>query len=121
MADPRWTPLEVGPNEDASQLRIRWADGEASEYPPRTLRIACPCAGCVDEMTGRRILREEDVPDDVHPLAIRYVGRYALRFDWSDGHGTGIYPFEFLRRLDPGPEAEGARNAEAPQGRKSGG
>jgi DUF971 family protein len=100
MADARWTPVEIGPNEDASLLRIRWKDGGISEYEPRELRLACPCAGCVDEMTGRRILRAEDVAPDVHPLAIRYVGRYALRFDWSDGHGTGIYPFEFLRRLD---------------------
>ncbi|TVP47584.1 MAG: DUF971 domain-containing protein [Gemmatimonadales bacterium] len=108
MADPRWTPLEVAPNADASRLRIRWADGAVSEYPPRHLRIACPCAGCVDELTGRRILREEHVPRDIHPLAIHYVGRYALRFDWSDGHGTGIFPFEYLRKLDAGAPGEGS-------------
>jgi DUF971 family protein len=27
------------------------------------------------------------------------VGEYALRFDWSDGHKTGIYPFDFLRDI----------------------
>lgn len=106
MADARWTPIEIGPNEDASLLRIKWKDGEVSEYAPRELRLACPCAGCVDEMTGRRILRDQDVAPDVHPLAIRYVGRYALRFDWSDGHGTGIYPFEFLRRLGSGSDQD---------------
>lgn len=95
------TPLEVGPNEDGSQLRIRWKDGHVSDYPPRLLRIACACAGCVDEMTGRRILKPEDVPEDVHPFTVEYVGRYAIRFDWSDGHGTGIYPFEYLRKLSP--------------------
>jgi DUF971 family protein len=55
----------------------------------------------VDEMTGERTLRPESVPEGVHPLAIRYVGRYALGFDWSDGHTTGIYPFEYLRDLCP--------------------
>lgn len=95
------TPRDVGPNEDGTALRIRWGDGHVSEYPPRLLRTACPCAGCVDEMTGRRILRPESVPEDIHPVAIHYVGRYALRFDWSDGHTTGIYPFEQLRRLCP--------------------
>jgi DUF971 family protein len=27
------------------------------------------------------------------------VGDYALRLTWADGHGTGIYTFEFLRVL----------------------
>ena len=53
----------------------------------------------MDELTGRRILRPEDVPEDAHPTAIHYVGRYALQFVWSDGHDTGIYPFDYLRRL----------------------
>jgi DUF971 family protein len=99
VRDPATTPVEVAPTEDASRLRIRWQDGHSSEYTPRELRLACPCAGCVDEMTGRPILRPETVPEDIHPLAIRYVGRYALQFDWSDGHSTGIYPFSLLREL----------------------
>lgn len=94
-------PDEVGPNEDGTRLRIRWKDGHESEYAPRALRIACPCAGCVDEMTGKRILEPASVPAHIHPLAIEYVGRYALLFRWSDGHSTGIYPFDFLRRLCP--------------------
>lgn len=94
-------PETIGPNHDGTALRIRWKDDHESEYAPRSLRIACPCAGCVDEMTGKRILRPEDVPADVHPRSIEHVGRYALQFDWSDGHRTGIYPFEYLRRLCP--------------------
>jgi DUF971 family protein len=93
-------PLDVGPSEDGTRLRIRWADEHVSEYEPRLLRLRCPCAGCVDEMTGRPLLDPDSVPADVHPLEIRYVGRYALTFHWSDGHGTGIYPFDMLRRLD---------------------
>jgi DUF971 family protein len=57
-------------------------------------------------MTGRRILRPEMVPANVHPTAIHYVGRYALQFIWSDGHDTGFYPYDFLRRIwDEGIEA----------------
>lgn len=99
-------PQEIGPNEDASALRIRWADGHVSEYPPRYLRLACRCAGCMDEMTGRRTLQPDSVAADVHPRAIHRVGRYALGFDWSDGHSTGIYPFEYLREICPCPECE---------------
>ena len=96
------TPAEIGPTEDGTRLRILWQDGHTSVYEPRALRLACPCAGCVDEMTGRRVLTPAMVPADVHPTSVEYVGRYALQFVWSDGHRTGIYPFSYLRRLDGG-------------------
>lgn len=92
-------PVRIEPTEDASRLRIVWRDGHVSEYEPRLLRLHCRCAGCVDEFTGEPILQPANVPADIHPRAIRYVGRYALSFDWSDGHTTGIYPFEYLRNL----------------------
>ena len=111
MADAaRTTPRHVGPSDDAARLRIEWQDGHTSEYVPRQLRLACPCAGCIEEMTGRRLLDPARVAPDIWPLAVRYVGRYALRFDFSDGHDTGIYPFELLRDLCPCPECRGARS-----------
>ena len=97
--EPRVEPREIGPTEDSLRLRIVWGDGATSEYEPRFLRLRCPCAGRVDEMTGIRTLRPEQVGEGVYPTAIEYVGRYALQFMWSDGHSTGIYPFEYLRRL----------------------
>jgi len=100
----RFKPRHIGPTSDAAALQIEWADGHTSQFTPWELRVACPCAGCVDEMTGKRTLRPEDVDPGVHPLEINYVGRYALSFRWSDGHSTGIYPFEFLRRLCSCPE-----------------
>jgi DUF971 family protein len=54
-------------------------------------------------MTGRRMLTPAMVPNDVHPTEIHYVGRYALQFVWSDGHRTGIFPFEYMRRMAEGP------------------
>lgn len=98
-ADPRFRPREIAPTEDGTRLAITWEDGVRSEYEPRFLRLNCPCAQCVDEMTGIRTLRPEGVAPDVYPEAIHYVGRYALQFAWSDGHNTGFYPFELLRRL----------------------
>ena len=99
--DPRTVPAGVEPTEDGERLRIDWRDGHRSEYPPRYLRLQCRCAGCVEEMSGRPVLIPASVPADVYPLGIRYVGRYALRFDWSDGHATGIYPFGLLREICP--------------------
>jgi len=97
--DPRFEPEAIGPTEDESRLRISWKDGKVHEYFPRDLRLLCPCAGCVDEMSGERTLRPEMVDPGVYPTAIHYVGRYALQFMWSDGHSTGIYTFEYLREL----------------------
>lgn len=99
MATPENTPDHIGPTEDGSALRIEWKDGHESVYQPRRLRLSCPCAGCVDEMTGQRTLTSATVPDDVYPQAIHYVGRYALQFIWSDGHQTGFYTYDLLRSL----------------------
>lgn len=96
---PATTPREIGPTPDGSALRILWEDGAESILWPHLLRARCPCAACVDEMTGQRRLRVADLAPDVHPTAIHYVGRYALQFVWSDGHDTGFYPFDYLRRL----------------------
>ena len=97
--DARFEPVSIGPTEDEARLRIQWKDGRTSEYEPRGLRLVCPCAGCVDEITGVRTLRPETVDEGIYPTAIHYVGRYALQFVWSDGHSTGIYTFDYLRRL----------------------
>jgi ATP-binding protein involved in chromosome partitioning len=52
-------------------------------------------------MTGRPLLDPATVPIDVAPLRIALVGAYAVRIDWSDGHSTGIYTYEYLRSLCP--------------------
>lgn len=80
-------------------LRIVWDDGLETEFHVAALRRACPCAGCVDEWTGKRTLDPLAVLDTVRPLRIEPVGRYAIRITWSDGHDTGIYSFEYLRAL----------------------
>ena len=85
--------------KSASELAIAWSDGVESVYSVRALRLACACARCVDEWSGEGRLDPASVPDDVHPLKIEPVGRYAIQIEWSDGHGTGIYPFRRLRAL----------------------
>ncbi len=92
------TPTDIR-QQGPRTLAIRWSDGVESVYDVRALRLACTCAQCVDEWTGEDRLDPENVPDDVHPVAIRSVGRYAIQVDWSDGHDAGIYPFERLRAL----------------------
>lgn len=95
-------PVEIG-RANEHDIKILWQDGHASEYCGRKLRLACPCAGCVDELSGAKRLIATSVPEGVHAQAVSLVGRYAITIQWSDGHHTGIYPFELLRRLCPCP------------------
>ena len=88
-------------------LRITWADRHVSTFPWSYLRRECPCANCVDEWTGKRRLNPAEISEEVRAEAIDLVGNYAVRFVWSDGHRTGIYPFERLRRLCPCPSCSG--------------
>jgi DUF971 family protein len=99
--EARITPASIRQHGPRA-LAIRWGDGRESVYPVRALRLACGCASCVDEWTGAGRLDPAGVPEDVHPLRIQPVGRYGLQIRWSDGHETGIYPFQRLRELDPG-------------------
>ncbi|HEX6090488.1 MAG TPA: DUF971 domain-containing protein [Gemmatimonadales bacterium] len=80
-------------------LLVEWDDrGHAYLYGARGLRLACPCAECVEEMSGRPLLDPRGIPEDVRPVSIALVGAYGIRVVWSDGHSTGIHTFEGLRR-----------------------
>jgi len=87
-------------------LRIRWKDGAVTEHPARSLRLACPCASCIEEGTGKQLLDPATVAQDILLLSVELVGRYALSFVWSDGHKTGIFAFPLLRRLGQGGAAQ---------------
>ncbi len=79
------------------ELRILWPGGAEVTIPPARLRDLCPCAGCVEEGTGRKILDPTTIPVDIRPLQILPVGNYAVQIHWSDGHSTGIYTWQTLR------------------------
>lgn len=82
-------------------IEVVWREGHVGRFGARALRLACPCAACVDEMTGRPLLAPDSVPIDVSPVQVELVGGYAIRVRWSDGHGTGMQTFEWLRAHCP--------------------
>ena len=88
---------KVGPQE----LMIVWRDGHESHYHGPVLRGLCPCAGCQDEDTGQRLILPMHIPDTIEFNTVELVGQYALQFEWSDGHRTGIYSYDRLRQLCP--------------------
>lgn len=91
-------PLQIIEESD-SEITIAWSDGRESLYNAADLRRKCPCAGCVNEWTGERMLKPETIADDLSFTKFAIVGRYALNFNFSDGHETGIYSFRYLRDL----------------------
>ena len=104
-------PTELRRLPESRRLRIVWSDGHQAEYDYDYLRGYCPCASC----QGHHRLEIEFQPPaaSVTPLAIEPVGNYAVAFQWSDGHATGIYRFDFLRRICPCSECRAARQQAA--------
>jgi DUF971 family protein len=89
-------------------LEIDWADGHKSAWNFAWLRNACPCATCNDErrQQGRKLGQPQARPAQLLPMyappakpaSAHAVGRYALQFNWLDGHSGGIYSWDYLRR-----------------------
>jgi len=90
-------------------LEIDWVDGHHSAWSFAWLREACPCATCIEERTqqDRKPGQPKAKPAAVLPMytapakpaSAHAVGRYALQFNWLDGHSAGIYSWEYLRRV----------------------
>lgn len=91
-------PREIR-QEDDDALSITWGDGRVCRYRAADLRRLCPCAACVNEFTGERMLRPETVAENLTIQDVQIVGRYALNFRWSDNHDAGIYSFRLLREI----------------------
>src|SRR4051794_17232637 len=111
---PQTTPIRLNLKKD-EKLEIDWQDGRKCVYTLTYLRTNCPCAQC-------KLVREGNKPaasppgekkkasltilpgnfaDPLTAVAAELVGNYALRIDWSDQHGSGIYSFQYLREICP--------------------
>lgn len=101
--DEASTPIDLRVRLKDQRLEIDWRDGRRSAFVLAELRRVCPCATCRTEREEQaanplRILRSD--PSGLRVTSARLVGNYAIQFNWSDGHNTGIYDFRFLRGLD---------------------
>ena len=103
---PETTPVRLNLKKD-EKLEIEWQDGRVCVYSITYLRSLCPCAQC-------KLVREGDkkkktlltiLPGNyatpLQAVGAELVGSYALRIDWSDNHGSGIYSFQYLRDICP--------------------
>ena len=92
-------------------IKIDWKDGHHSEYSLAYLRDECPCASCTGAhgTEPKRTDYSKPAAASAFPmfkptlkmLNVEEVGHYAFRIDWSDGHNTGIYSYEHLRKICP--------------------
>jgi ATP-binding protein involved in chromosome partitioning len=100
--DERYEPKTIDVAKDKG-VTITFFDGHVASFDLMTLRLACPCAAC-------RALRDRGEaawprPGSPMPLRIESAnlhGAWGLVVAWNDGHATGIFPFESLRRAGRG-------------------
>ena len=103
-------PKEIRPSGDRAMV-ILWEDGKEQVFTFLELRKACPCASCrelmdkagevtpIDDRYQLRILPKDAPTDDPILVRLDWIGNYAVKLIWNDGHDTGIYKFDYLRDL----------------------
>jgi len=98
-------------------IKIDWKDNHHSEYSLAYLRDECPCASCTGAHGTEPQKTNYSAAASPFPmykpalkmLNVEEVGHYAIRISWSDGHGSGIYSFDHLRKICPCAECRAAR------------
>lgn len=118
--DPRNEPVEVKVLLTSGEgVAIDWRDSHHSRYSFPYLRQKCPCATCRERRNQGQDVHEGKVRSDlplyhapVKAVSAEAVGNYAVRFDFSDGHRTGIYSFDYFRRICPCAECVAASKGE---------
>jgi len=118
--DPRNEPVSVKILLTTGEgVAIEWRDGHQSRYTFPYLREQCPCATCRERRSQGQEVTESNIKtplpvykEPARALAAEPVGNYAVRFAFSDNHTTGIYSFDYLRRICPCSECTAARQGD---------
>src|ERR1700751_1537176 len=92
------TPTRIEPMNDY-EIFLGFSNSEEYSVPYAELRFLCPCASCVDEHTGERIIKREQVKTGIKPTGVQLVGRYAVQINWNDRHSTGMYHYDRLYEI----------------------
>jgi DUF971 family protein len=115
--NPRVDPEHIAISKSKG-VQIDWKDGHHSDYKLALLRDECPCATCTGAHGTEPEKTNYSNPAPANPfpmfkaalkmLDVEAVGNYAIRIAWNDGHGSGIYSWEHLRRICPCAECRAA-------------
>ena len=94
--EDRHEPSQIEVVRDQS-VTVTFGDGYVARFELMALRQGCPCATCRAQRDhGQPVGSGQPVPLRVEDA--RLHGAWGLAITWNDGHATGIFPFELLRR-----------------------
>lgn len=112
---PELSPESIDPERvrvnqtEGTGVEIVWKDGHTSHWTFEWLRAACPCAFCIEKRAAEGLRPGQQKPavksalpmlkPPVRPRRTKAVGRYAISFEWTDGHTSGIYSWHYLRSI----------------------
>jgi DUF971 family protein len=85
-----------------NEIAISWEDGTESFVAMDRLRAHSPSAENIGERDLLGVQYGGTDRKDFTGVSVtgwRIIGGYAVQFDFSDGHNTGLYPFDYLRTL----------------------
>lgn len=83
-------------------VAIKWADGREDFYPMERLRALSPSADNIGEPDIFGNIHGADPRTEFPGVTVQrfeVVGRYAIRFVFSDGHQTGLFSFPYLLEI----------------------
>jgi DUF971 family protein len=110
QTNPKTEPEHIAISKSKG-IDIDWRDGHHSHFPAAYLRDECPCATCTgahgtepqktDYSSSSTASPFQMFKPAIKMLNIEPAGNYALKIFWNDGHSSGIYSYDHLRKICP--------------------
>jgi DUF971 family protein len=94
---PERVPTEIKLHQKSRVMEISFSDGRQFRLPYEYLRVYSPSAEVRGHGPGQEVLQTGKRAIEVRSLEA--VGSYAVQPEFSDGHSTGIYSWEYLYEL----------------------
>jgi DUF971 family protein len=96
-------PTEIKLHQKSRRMEITFSDGRRFELSYEFLRVYSPSAEVRGHGPGQEVLQTGK--RDVDIVGLEPVGSYAVQPQFSDGHNTGIYSWDYLYDLGASGEA----------------
>jgi len=90
-------PTDITVTNHGRILEVVYDDGEAIRLTAERLRVESPSAEVQGHGPGQKkfLVGKENVAI----VGVEPVGNYAIKIAFDDGHDTGIYTWDYLRKL----------------------
>jgi DUF971 family protein len=90
-------PTDITVTDKGRTLELVFDDGETVRLTAERLRVESPSA----EVQGHSPSQKRIVTgkENVAIIDVEPIGNYAIRIVFDDGHNTGLYSWDYLRKL----------------------